>query len=85
MLFVLYSFSIFLTNEWYCRWLHAPREDGEPRVLYIGYDEENAMQFIDHIKKVNNNRENFTNYKKRSFYVRKMKRFNELTDIQILI
>lgn len=56
MLFVLYSFSIFLTNEWYCRWLHAPREDGEPRVLYIGYDEENAMQFIDHIKKVNNNR-----------------------------
>jgi hypothetical protein len=52
-----FIFSYNYLNNWYCDWLHIPREDGKPRILFLGVYNQDAKDstlshFIKHIKKV---------------------------------
>jgi hypothetical protein len=47
-------FSYDKLDNWFCDWLHTPREDGNPRVLLLLGDEGSFShsRFIRHVKKV---------------------------------
>jgi hypothetical protein len=43
-------FSYNFNDSWYCDWLHIPREDGKPRILFLDGCKQHGL--IEHIKKV---------------------------------
>jgi hypothetical protein len=54
----IFNFISYNSNDgWFSDWLHIPREDGKPRILFLhGYNRGECLsslsQFIKHIKKV---------------------------------